>query len=296
MAAEQVWSVKAALDWTTTFLAEKADEHPRRSAEWLLSAATGLSRVELYAFHDRPLSDAERATLRDSVRRRAAGEPLQYVTGEVAFRHLVVKVRPGVLIPRPETEVLVDAVLPELQRVVGERGQAVVADLCTGSGCIALSLASECPGTAVFATDLSPLAVEIAAENAARLGLADAVSTLTGDLFSALPEDARGTLDVIVSNPPYVPSEDVPDLPAEVAGFEPHLALDGGMDGLDVFRRILAGGRGWLRPGGLLAVELDERMVRKAAAEAVEWYEDVTVVSDLTGRDRILSARLGQRL
>jgi release factor glutamine methyltransferase len=296
MVAEQVWSVKAALDWTATFLAEKADEHPRRSAEWLLSAATGLSRVELYAFHDRPLSDSERATLRESVRRRAAGEPLQYVTGEVAFRHLVLKVRPGVLIPRPETEVLVDTVLPEARRVVGERGTAVVVDLCTGSGCVALSLASECSGTTVFATDISATAVEIAAENAARLGLGDVVTTSCGDLFSALPEALCGTLDVVVSNPPYVPSADVPELPAEVAGFEPHLALDGGIDGLDFCRRILAGGRGWLRPGGLLAVELDERMVRKAAAEAVEWYEDVTVVSDLTGRDRILSARLGSRL
>ena len=210
MAAEQVWSVKAALDWTTTFLAEKSDEHPRRSAEWLLSAATGLSRVELYAFHDRPLSDSERATLRESVRRRAAGEPLQYVTGEVAFRHLVLKVRPGVLIPRPETEVLVDTVIAEVRRVVDERGEAIVADLCTGSGCVALSIASECPGSSVFASDLSAIAVEIAAENAARLGLGEAVTTLSGDLFSALPQDARGTLDVIVSNPPYVPSADVP--------------------------------------------------------------------------------------
>ena len=296
MAAEQVWSVKAALDWTASFLAEKADDHPRRSAEWLLSAATGLSRVELYAFHDRPLSDAERATLRESVRRRAAGEPLQYVTGEVAFRHCVIKVRPGVLIPRPETEVLVDTVLTEVRRALSERGEALIADLCTGSGCIALSIASECPGAVVLATDISPVAVQVTAENAARLGLDDVVTALAGDLFSALPESARGTLAVVISNPPYIPSADVPSLPAEVAGFEPHLALDGGPDGLDVFRRILAGGREWLRPCGLLAVELDERMVPKAATEAVEWYEDVRVVSDLAGRDRIISARLPERL
>lgn len=287
--------MKAALDWTTSFLAEKSDEHPRRSAEWLLSAATGLSRVELYAFHDRPLSDAERTTLRESVRRRAAGEPLQYVTGEVAFRHCVLKVRPGVLIPRPETEVLVESVLAEVRRALSERGEALVVDLCTGSGCIALSIASECPGAAVFATDISPVAAEMAAENAARLGLADVVTALTGDLFSALPEAARGTLAVVISNPPYIPSADVPTLPAEVAGFEPHIALDGGPDGLDTYRRILAGARDWLAPGGLLAVELDERMVRKAAEEAVEWYEDVTVVSDLAGRDRIVSARLPLR-
>ena len=292
MTAEQVWSVKAALDWTVAYLADKGDEHPRRSAEWLLSAATGLSRVEIYAYHDRPLSDAERAVLRDSVRRRAAGEPLQYVTGEVAFRHLVLKVRPGVLIPRPETEVLVDTVLPAIRQALAEHPGAPVADLCTGSGCIALSIASECPGISVYATDISPVAVEIAAENAARLGLSEVVTMLTGDLFSALPQEAKGTLVAVVSNPPYIPSSDVEDLPAEIVGFEPRLALDGGADGLDVYRRILAGGREWLRPGGMIAVELDERMVGKAATEAVEWYQDVRVVSDLAGRDRIVSARL----
>ncbi|HEY5541473.1 MAG TPA: peptide chain release factor N(5)-glutamine methyltransferase, partial [Coriobacteriia bacterium] len=138
MPAEQVWTVKAALDWTRAYLAEKGDEQPRLSAEWLLSAATGLSRVELYAYHDRPLTPEERASLREGVKRRAAGEPLQYVTGEVAFRHIVVKVRPGVLIPRPETEVLVDAGLPAVDAAIAERGEALVADVCTGSGCVAL--------------------------------------------------------------------------------------------------------------------------------------------------------------
>jgi len=290
-AAEQVWTVKAALDWTTTYLAEKSDEHPRRSAEWLLSAATGLSRIELYAFHDRPLTTDERTLLREGVKRRAAGEPLQYVTGEVAFRHIVLKVRPGVLIPRPETEILVDSVLPAVDAAIAERGTALVADICTGSGCIALSIASERPESTVVATDLSQLALTIAAENSERLSLSERVTVAHGDLFAALEPGLRGTLDVIVSNPPYVPSADVPDLPAEVAGFEPHLALDGGADGLDVYRRLLAESIEWLRPGGLLGVELDERMVQTAAAEALEWYEEVRVVRDLTGRDRIVTAR-----
>ena len=293
--AEQVWTVKAALDWTTAYLAEKSDEHPRRSAEWLLSAATGLSRIELYAFHDRPLTTDERTLLREGVKRRAAGEPLQYVTGEVAFRHIVLKVRPGVLIPRPETEILVDAVLPAIDAAIAERGAAMVADICTGSGCIALSIASERPESTVVATDLSELALTIAAENVERLSLAGRVSVVQGDLFAALEPGLRGNLDVIVSNPPYVPSADVPDLPAEVAGFEPHLALDGGADGLDVYRRLLAESREWLRPGGVLGVELDERMVQTAAAEAVEWYEEVRVVRDLTGRDRIVTARAPRR-
>jgi len=294
-AAEQVWTVKAALDWTSGYLAEKADEHPRRSAEWLLSAATGLSRIELYAFHDRPLTPDERMLLREGVKRRAAGEPLQYVTGEVAFRHIIVKVRPGVLIPRPETEILVDSVLPAVDVAVAERGAASVVDLCTGSGCIALSIATERPESTVTASDLSEVALAVAAENADRLGVADRVSVVGGDLFAALDEALRGTLDVIVSNPPYVPSADVPDLPAEVAGFEPHLALDGGPDGLDIFRRILDESRSWLRPDGLLGVELDERMVQTAAAEALEWYEEVRVVRDLTGRDRIVTARAPRR-
>lgn len=293
--AEQVWTVKAALDWTTAYLAEKADEHPRRSAEWLLSAATGLSRIELYAFHDRPLTPEERALLREGVKRRATGEPLQYVTGEVAFRHIVLKVRPGVLIPRPETEILVDSVLPAIDAAIAERGEALVADICTGSGCIALSIAGERPDATVIATDLSELALTIAQENGERLGLSERVSIAHGDLFAALDPALRGTVDVIVSNPPYVPSADVPDLPAEVAGFEPHLALDGGADGLDVYRRLLEGSLKWLRPGGLLGVELDERMVQIAAGEAQKWYEEVRVVRDLTGRDRIVTARAPRR-
>ena len=295
MVAEQVWTVKAALDWTRAYLAEKSDEHPRRSAEWLLSAATGLSRVELYAYHDRPLSPDERATLREAVKRRAAGEPLQYVTGEVAFRHLVLRVRPGVLIPRPETEVLVDAVLATVDAAIEARGSALVVDLCTGSGCVALAIAGERPGATVLATDLSGAAIEIATGNAERLGLAERVTAVEGDLFAPLPAEYRGLVDVVVANPPYVPSPDLPTLPAEVMGFEPALALDGGQDGLDVYRRILDGAREWLAPGGLLGVELDERMVRTAAGEAEEWYEDVRVVADLAGRDMIATARMPLR-
>lgn len=293
--AETTWTVKAALDWTRTFLAEKGDEHPRLSAEWLLSAATGLSRVELYAFFDRPLTHEERTTLRESVRRRAAGEPLQYVTGEVAFRHIVVKVRPGVLIPRPETEVLVDAVLPAIDATLAEKPAATVVDLCTGSGCIALAIAQEREGVSVWATDLSPIAVEVAAENAARLDLAERVDVREGDLFAPLDDVLRGSIDVVVANPPYVPSADVPNLSEEVAGFEPHLALDGGEDGLAVYRRVLGDARAWLADGGTLAVELDERRVREAAAEAVHWYQDVRVVPDLTGRDRTVIMRLARR-
>lgn len=282
------WTIKAALDWCVGYLTDKGDEHPRRSAEWLLSAATGLSRVELYAYHDRPLTLDERAQLREAVKRRGAGEPLQYVTGEVAFRHLVVKVRPGVLIPRPETEVLVDEAL----RVLRGIDEPLVADPCTGSGCVALSVAQEHPGARVWATDVSPIALAVAEENARRLALDDRIEVLGGDLLEPLSADVRGRLDCVVSNPPYIPSARMPELPPEVAGYEPHLALDGGPDGLDVFRRLAAQSAGWLRPGGWLLCELDETGLRKAAEEAVEWYEEVRVVHDLAGRERILAARL----
>jgi len=283
---ERDWNVGDALSWTVDYLTRKEVDAPRRSAEWLLSAATGLSRIELYAHFDRPLTAEERAGFRSGIERRAAGEPLQYVTGEVAFRHIVLKVRQGVLIPRPETEV----VTGELLAAIESAENPLVADVCTGSGCIALSIANECPGARVWACDISPLAVEVAAENAERLCLTERVSVYEGDLLGALPAELEGTLDAVISNPPYIPSADVPDLPAEVSGFEPHLALDGGPDGLDVFRRLAPQAASWLKPGGVFVVELDERRVETAATEAVEWYEHVRVVTDLAGRNRAVIA------
>lgn len=288
MTAESVWTVRAALDWCIPYLEGKGDEHPRRSAEWLLSAATGLSRIELYAFHDRPLTPDERATLREGVRRRAEGEPLQYVTGEVAFRHIVLKVRPGVLIPRPETEILVDEALAALSNV----RDPLVADICTGSGCVGLSVAFERPDARVVATDIEQVAVTAARENAERLGLAERFSVFAGDLMAPLPPEMRGRFDAVLANPPYIPSDALPALPAEVIGFEPHIALDGGPDGLCVFRRLIEQARHWLAPGGVILIELDEGMVGKAAQEAVEWYQESRVVRDLTGRDRFVAARL----
>lgn len=290
--AERVWTVRDALDWTCEFLERKGDEHPRRSAEWLLSASTGLSRVELYAYHDRPLSPDERERYRTLVGKRAEGMPLQYVTGEMPFRHLVVHVEPGVFIPRPETEVLVDVVLEHVAAV----REPLVVDLCTGSGCIAVSVAREHPCARVWAVDASPQAVETARRNALHAGVAEGVQVVHGDLFDPLPQGLLGSVDFIASNPPYVPSADLPDLPPEVLGFEPHLALDGGPDGLDVFRRIARDALRWLAPGGGLAVELDTTRVAAAAEVLQEGYEGVEVRKDLTGRDRLVYARKGRAM
>lgn len=290
--AERVWTVKDALEWTCEYLGRKDDEHPRRSAEWLLSSATGLSRVELYAYHDRPLSRDERACYRALVARRAEGMPLQYVTGEMPFRHLVVHVEPGVFIPRPETEVLVDVVLEHLADVP----EPVIIDLCTGSGCVAVSVASEHPGARVWAVDMSEQAVATTLRNAGNANVAERVQSLHGDLFDPLPQELIGTVDFIVSNPPYIPSADLPDLPAEVLGFEPHLALDGGADGLDTFRRIVSEADRWLAPHGGLAIELDSGRVAAAASELQGGYEGVTVRRDLAGRERIVYARKGRSM
>ncbi|MHB9003250.1 MAG: peptide chain release factor N(5)-glutamine methyltransferase [Coriobacteriia bacterium] len=290
-AGGRVWTVKQALDWTRGYLTDKSDEHPRQSAEWLLSAATGLSRVEVYAYHDRPLTPEERVSLREAVKRRAAGEPLQYVTGEVAFRHIVLRVVPGVFIPRPETEILAEECLTFLH-ASGAPASAVVVDACTGSGAVACSIAQEQPGATVHATELSLLAVATARANAERLGLADRVTILEGDLLSPLPDSLLGNVDCLVSNPPYIPSADLPDLPAEVLGFEPHLALDGGVDGLDVARRLMNEGRRWLKPGGMLAMELDEGCVDSAVKLMEAWYEGTRTVRDLAGRDRIATGYL----
>ena len=284
---DRVWTIKEALDWTAGFLAQKGDENPRRSAEYLLSYATGLSRIRVYAFFDRPLTQEERGTLREAVAKRALGAPLQYVTGEVAFRHIILSVGPGVLIPRPETEVLVDIALDFLKDVAEPR----VLDVGTGSGCIALSIAHENPRAHVVATDISPDALEIARKNADALGLTDRVTFLEGNLAeSAFARDEP--FDLLVSNPPYVPSATLADLTREVVAFEPVLALDGGADGLDVYRELLEQIVDFSRTHEPFPaiLELDERNVTQAREVALKLsaYSRVTVRPDLTKRDRFL--------
>ena len=357
---EEVWTVQRVLDWCVGYLGRKGDEHPRLSAEWLLCNATGLSRVELYTHFDQPLSSDELAAMRAGVTRRGQGEPLQYVTGEMPFRHLVIRCEEGVLIPRPETEVLVDAALEGVDaalasgaayddvrvrragRVNAERARGEahveelraaletsaneagllderlvdellraneqlaaareevpagvrVLDLCTGSGCIALSIASERPGTHVVATDLAPRAVALATRNRDALDLADAVDLLECDLAADVPTELAGTFSVLVTNPPYIPTAQLEhDVPPEVRDHEPHLALDGGTDGLDVFRRILEAAPALLEPGGWLCVELSEDNVHAAAelCRAARVWSDVEVREDLTHRPRVLRAIL----
>ncbi len=297
MPRTEPWTIKRVLDWTSGYLERKGDEHPRLSAEWLLANVCGLSRVELYVNFDKPLEAGELDAMHAAIERRAAGEPLQYVTGEMPFRHIVLKCERGVLIPRPETEVLVDAALEGVDAAAEKSdegaGPVRVLEVGTGTGCIALSIASERPGALVTATDLSPRAVELAARNREALGLEEAVDVIECDLATGVNPDLMGSFSVLVSNPPYIPTQVLRDeVPAEVADFEPELALDGGDDGLDVFRRLVELAPEALAPGGMLAVELFEGALDAAAdlVRAQGGWGSVEVREDLTRRPRVLVA------
>lgn len=381
-ANDQTWTVKAILDWCEGYLANKGDASPRHAAQYLLGEAMGLSRIELYTNFDKPLTDEERSTMRKWVARRGAGEPLQLICGTAPFRHMVLEVAPGVLIPRPETEVLVSEVLAlfpppkqisahafedlsvvsgqvegsqpkipiiELDSPVEEALSEVlpggidsaserpetfalkdaaqssqsqidgveqddetiaagtvsemksdpkpesirVIDLCTGSGCIACALATEYPNMEVLAFDIAPEALALAQRNVEAQGVADRVSVRESDLLAAAiaDPDNKGSFDVIVSNPPYIPSQVVDTLAAEVNDYEPRLALDGGADGLELFRRFIGDAYSLLKPGGVLAVELFEESLDQARSIALDYgFSEARIVQDLTNRPRILIA------
>ncbi|NVJ08299.1 peptide chain release factor N(5)-glutamine methyltransferase [Myxococcus sp. AM001] len=275
------WTIRKVLTWTTQHFEKRQVDAPRLTAEILLSYVLELSRVRLYVDLDRPLSKEELGAYRALIERRMAGEPTQYLTGVREFYNRPFKVDARVLIPRPETELLVEAALRMLPR--DAPGRAL--DVCTGSGCIAISLAAERPQATVIATDLSPDACALARENAQALGVADRVTVLQGDLFAPVPAGER--FQVVVSNPPYIASEEIAGLSAEVRR-EPKLALDGGPDGLVAVRRVVTGARQWLEPGGLLAMEIGEdqgpavlELLRAAG------YADARVEKDLERRERM---------
>ncbi len=289
--AEETWTIQRCLDWTRGYLDRKGDEHARLSAEWLLSAATGKDRTGLYMAFDEPLSVDELANMHGFVSRRAKGEPLQYITGKTSFRFIEVACREGVLIPRPETELLVDAALEGIDAAAAVSPVRVL-EVGAGTGCVSCAIASERPGTLVTATDISPVAAALARENCEALGLADAVDVIECDLVSGVPAELMGQFAVLVSNPPYIPDAVMQKLPAEVANFEPGLALAGGTDGLDIYRRLLAAAPSALMPGGLMAVELHEECLDAAADLAREQggWKSVEVRQDLTGRPRFVVA------
>ncbi|MGH7476221.1 MAG: peptide chain release factor N(5)-glutamine methyltransferase [Longimicrobiales bacterium] len=267
-------------------LARQGLDNARLEAELLLAAVLEIRRLDLYLQHERPLTADEVASYRDAVRRRLRREPLQYITGEAAFRELVLRVDPRVLIPRPETEVLVEEVLRWCHEQ--ERGLLTALDIGTGSGAIAISLALEGPFERIVATDISGPALELAASNAAAAGAAHRIEFREGSLWQAL--GGIVDVDVIVSNPPYVAERDRASLQPDVSDWEPAAALFAGEDGLTVLRALIDGAARYLRSGGLLALEVG---VGQAAtlverAQTGGEYRSVRVAQDLAGRERFI--------
>jgi release factor glutamine methyltransferase len=264
------------------YLARHDVESPLPTAEVLLAAVLGTDRAGLYA-RDEGLSTVEAKRFGRTLCRRCVGTPLQHITGVQAFRRLTLIVRPGVFIPRPETEVVVEHALA----VVAGMTAPLVVDVGTGTGAIALAMKDERPDVRVMAIDRSPAAVELALVNAQRLELE--VEVLLGDLLDPIPDVIRGSVDLVVSNPPYVPIEEVPALTIEVRA-DPAPALIGG---IEVFDRLFGQTTGVLRPGGAVVVEIGESQGEAVTAAAeraglvrIETHED------LTGRDRVVSAWL----
>lgn len=292
MAADGDLEVPGLIAWAEAMLERSGVPAPRLNAEQLLSHCTGRSRVELYAYPEKKVPQREKEAFAAAVRRRAEREPLQYIIGRKGFRRLEMSVDRRVLIPRPETEMLVERALELLW---AERGHAVVVDVGTGSGCIALSLAAECPTAVVHATDISAEALEAARENAQRLGLEGVVTFHLGDLLGALPEEMRGDIDGVVCNPPYIRESDYPFLPPEVREHEPRVSLVAGPEGTEAHLRLMEQSRDWLRPGGWLLMEGGEDQVDALARAARELgYARVQVREDLNRRPRMVEMRAGR--
>jgi release factor glutamine methyltransferase len=287
----ETWRILDVLDWTRQFFASRDIESARLDAEVLLAHVLGLKRIMLYARFDQPLTVEERDRYRELVRRRAHHEPVAYLVGEREFWSLSLEVRPGVLIPRPDSELLVQAALTELP----DDQSARVADVGTGSGALALAIAHERPRVEVVATDVSDAALEVAGRNAERLGLSDRVRVLRSDLLAGLVPDVA-PFDLVVANLPYVPSAEVATLMPDVRDHEPVAALDGGPDGLALVRRLIADAPARLTPGGALILEAGSPEIPRVAAELrAAGYVDVATHDDLGGRPRVAFGRRAGR-
>jgi release factor glutamine methyltransferase len=276
---------------STRYLADHGSPSARLDAELLTAHALGLRRLDVYLQHDRPLREEELVPMRELVRRRGKGEPVAYLVGEREFWSRPFRVTPDVLIPRPETELVVERALPWARHRAGAHGGGLrIADLGTGSGCLAVTLAVELQGARVWATDVSTSALAVAEENARRLGTADRVHFLEGPWGAPLRD--LGQFDVIVTNPPYVATSELDGLMQDVRDHEPRLALDGGEDGLDAYRALLPDVSALLSPAAAFLLEVDPTR----AARVVELVAEalpataVEIHADLAGHDRVVEA------
>ncbi len=281
------WTTLTVLDWTAKRFAAAGLPAARLEAQVLLAHVLHCTRVQLYTNFDRPLDPAELAGYRDLIKRRLGGEPVAYLVGEQEFWSLPFFVDASVLVPRRDTETVLEVAL---DHVTDRAAPLTLVDACTGSGCVAVTLAHELPAARVLATELSADAAAIATKNAARNRVGDRVEVRLGDLLA--PVAAELPVDLVVSNPPYVAAGDLAGLSAEVRR-EPALALDGGADGLDQIRRLIDGAAAAVRPDGLLAIEHGFDQAERVAAliEATGAFAPATTRKDLGGQPRVTFAK-----
>lgn len=289
--AEKKTTVKETLSLAARELSKAGVPDPPAEAEYLLTHILGCKRHELFLNPSRLLTDAEAAAFTACMERRKKREPAQYITGEVEFRGHAIMVTRATLIPRPETELLVDEALAAAKP---PGSGTVVVDLCTGSGCIAVAVAKELSGSRVYAADISEDAIKAARGNASINGVAEKVEFFTGDLFKALPEGLKGKVDIILSNPPYVARSEMRGLAPEVRDYEPETALCGGAEGLDFIERIIKGAPEYLKKGAYLIMEIGFGQSEKVKALVSKdcRYEGVEVRKDYSGINRVFIARV----
>jgi release factor glutamine methyltransferase len=289
----ETWTVRRLLEWTVPFFQRKEVDSPRLSAEMLLAHILKAPRIKLYTDYDRILSPGDLTAFRALVKRAAEQEPIAYLTGRAPFFNLEFEVTPDVLIPRPDTETIVENVLQLARHQAGLERPHIV-DLCTGSGCVAGAIAHHLKTSDVVAIDISPAAVAIARKNIQDLGLLDRVIVEVGDLLEPVSRlaDPR-PFDLLTANPPYICSGQIETLDRSVRDYEPLVALDGGLDGLAIHRRILDDAPPRLMPGARVFLEIafDQGPAALAMASEHTAFEGVRILRDQAGNDRVLTAR-----
>jgi release factor glutamine methyltransferase len=279
------WTIKKVLDWTTDYFSKHKIENPHLEAEILLSHALHMDRIRLYIDFDKEIDKKDLETFKGFLTRRVKGEPAAYITGSKHFMSLIFNVTADVLIPRPETELLIENAI-ELSKAF--QGKISVLDIGTGSGIIAVSLAKFIGDISIYATDSSKKALEVAVENAKKHGVENKIQFIEADLF---PKDDQ-RYDIIISNPPYIKTSDIKGLQPEIRNFEPLAALDGGPDGLDCYRRIAEKAAGYLKEGGFLLLEVASDSAKDVAVliqDALK-TKNLRIKKDLNGLERVIVA------
>lgn len=283
----EVWTIKKILDWSTDYFKKLNTEWPHLEAEILLAHALQLKRIELYTNHERILTKEELAAYKKLVERRSQKEPIAYITNNQPFMSLDMYVDPTVLIPRPETELMVELIIDQVKK---EQKEIKIADIGTGSGCIAVSLAKYLPQVKVIGIDRSNEAIVVAHKNAAQHGLEARCEFKIGNLYEPLQEK----VDIIVSNPPYIKRNQINQLAKDIKIWEPRKALDGGTDGLDHIKELIKQAPDHLNPGGEILIEIgfDQGAAVKELAKKQPKLSDPRVIKDLNKKDRIFTAAL----